>query len=206
MKDTFHAWSNLGDKTIREVIPIIITGYSLETILYDQCFIDEIGSFDKELKILDFGCGIGRNIFGFSEYTNWHIVGYDNDVMLEKSKEYCKIKFNKNVEDFPNVSFSSDWNVVKQMKFDCVYAILVFQHVFEKDLCKYLQDIKNMTNMMFVSGRRYNDEIDKSTGNHKNTWKILENNGFHPYDAEYKGYTIEGDMNDHRSACYKWSI
>lgn len=204
MKDTFHAWNDLNGKTMDEIINLIVTNCNLETIDNDHIFIDEIGCSDKKLKILDFGCGIGRNVFGFSENTNWNIVGYDNDAMLEKSKEYCKLKFNKKVEDFPNISLSSNWDVIKQMKFDSIYAILVFQHIFEEDLCKYLQDIKKMTNTMFVSGRRYNDEIDKLTGNHKNTWKILEDNGFHPYDDEYKGYTIEGDMNDHRAFCYKW--
>ena len=57
---------------------------------------------------------------------------------------------------------------------------------------------------MIVSGRRFNDDIDSITGKFKNTWKILEDNGFYPYDAEYKGYTTDGDVDDHRTLCYKW--
>lgn len=206
MKDTFHAWSTLSEKSVEEIIPLIITNSNLEILGHDSWIMDEIGKPNQKLKLLDFGCGIGRNAFGFSEYENWHILGYDNDVMLEKSKEYCKLKFKKHTNDFPNINFSSDWSFIKQKKFDCVYSILTFQHIFEEDLCKYLQDIKTITNRMIVHGRRYNDDIDKSTGKHKNTWKILEDNGFYPYDAQYKGYTTYGDVNDHMLVCYKWGV
>lgn len=206
MKDTFHDWTHLNGKTMNEIIHSIVTNFNLETIHHDDSLINEIGSPDQKLKLLDFGCGIGRNTFGFSENKNWNIVGYDNDVMLEKAEEYCKLKFNKTSKDYKNITFSSDWNLIKTMKFDLIYVILVFQHVFEDDLSKYLQDIKVMTNRMIVGGRRYNDEIDKLTGEHKNTWKILEDNGFYPYDAEYKDYTTYGDIHDHRLVCYKWHI
>jgi len=37
-----------------------------------------------------------------------------------------------------------------------------------------------MTKKLLVSGRRNNDD------NHKNTWKILENNGLYPTNENYK--------------------
>jgi len=205
MKDTFHAWIDLNGKTMDEIISLIVTNKNLEITTHDDWIMSEIGTPDQNFKLLDFGCGVGRNTFGFSENKNWNIVGYDSDVMLENSKEYCKLKFNKNINEFKNVIFSSDWNLVSTMKFDCIYATLVFQHIFENDLSKYLQDIKVMSNRMVVMGRRFNDEIDKLTGKHKNTWKILENNGFYPCDADCKGFTIDGDVNHHITVCYKWN-
>ena len=97
------------------------------------------------------------------------------------------------------------------MKFDCIYSILVFQHIFEEDLCKYIQDIKKMTNKLVVSGRRYNDDIDKSSGQHKNTWKILENNGLIPYQCigvrnDVFGeipYERDGNPNEHLTGLFK---
>jgi SAM-dependent methyltransferase len=206
VKNTFNNWDDLRGKNINEVLHLIVTNQTLENVLPDLHIINEIGMVDRQIKLLDFGCGIGRNVFEFSKNKNWHIVGYDNDFMLEMSKEYCKLKYNKNLNNFSNITLSSEWEFIKKNKFDCVYATLVFQHIFEKDLNTYLQDIKQISTKMVVMGRRYNDDIDVSSRQFKNTWKILENNGFYPCDAKHKGYTTDGDIYHHLTVCYKWDV
>jgi hypothetical protein len=94
----------------------------------------------------------------------------------------------------------SDWDQLKTMNFDCIYATIVFQHIHEKDLNLYLQDIKQMTNKLIVSGRRFNDDI--IDGKYKNTWQILENNGYHPSNALDIKYFIDGDPNEHITCIY----
>ena len=76
----------------------------------------------------------------------------------------------------------------------------MFQHIHEEDLNVYLNDIKSMTNRLIVSGRRFND--DSVDGKYKNTWQILENNGYHPSNADVIKYSIEGDPEEHITCVY----
>ena len=132
----------------------------------------------------------------------------DSEKMLERTSEYCHSKYNKNISDYPNVTFTSDWKYVKSQKFDYTYATLVLQHIFEEELNQYCQDFKNITKKLIVHGRRHND--DKLNGLYKNTWKILENNGLFPISCTLQGniewkYSVYGDdLNEHFTCLYKF--
>ena len=73
-------------------------------------------------------------------------------------------------------------DIIKNEKFDVIFALLVFQHIHEKDINLYLKDIAKMTKKLIVFGRRYNDEfltdnnkktIFKTTNNENNDYKII---------------------------------
>lgn len=131
-----------------------------------------LGRRDKHRHILDFGCGIGRNTFALSSYSqHWIVLGYDNQSMISRTEEYRKLKYDK---DLPNALFTSAWNAVKKMDFGAIFACIVFQHIHEEPLIQYLQDIKKMTKLLVVHGRQFNDD------NNKNTWKILESQDLFP--------------------------
>lgn len=201
MKNTFNGWSHVSTLNLETVVDLVLTNGTSETIKSDIWLIPMIGDNSKSLSVLDFGCGVGRNIFDFSQkFSNWRFYGYDNPNMIDKSYEYSKIKFNKMVSDYSNLELISDWDRLKNMKFDCIYATIVFQHIHEKDLNIYLQDIKQMTNKLIVSGRRFND--DRIDGKYKNTWQILENNGYYPSNALDNKYSIEGDSEEHITCIY----
>jgi hypothetical protein len=57
-----------------------------------------------------------------------------------------------------------------------------------------------MTNKLVVSGRRFND--DMVDGKYKNTWQILENNGFYPVNAKKINYNVDGNPNEHITCIY----
>lgn len=201
MKNTFNDWYKLGDLSLETVIDYVLTDGKVETLNSDIWLLDYMGNKISNKSILDFGCGIGRNIFDFStRHPNWKFCGYDNSNMIVKAKEYSNIKFNKTIYDYANVEFISDWDALKTRKYDCIYATIVFQHIHEKDLNIYLKDIKQMTNKLIVSGRRFND--DTINGKYKNTWQILENNGYHPSNTLNIKYSIEGDPNEHMTCIY----
>lgn len=201
MKDSFNGWSNLANLNLENVVDLVLTNGKVDTIESDMWLIDLIGKQDSSLSILDFGFGIGRNIFQFSEdRPKWKFVGYDSLNMMVKSSEYSKKRFGKNVEEYSNVELIDDWQLIKSRKFDCIYVTIVFQHIFEKDLNQYLNDIKRMTKRLVVSGRRFND--DMVDGKYKNTWQILENNGFYPSNALDIKYSIEGDPEEHITCIY----
>jgi len=201
MNNSFNGWFYVDQYNLNKVVDLVLTNGTAETIQSDMWLIPFIGDENASLSVLDFGCGVGRNIFDFShKFKNWKFYGYDNLNMLKKANEYSVGKFNKNITDYHNIEMISSWDDLKSMKFDCIYATLVFQHIHEKDLNLYLQDIKQMTNKLIVSGRRFNDDI--IDGEYKNTWQILENNGYHPSNALDIKYSIDGDPNEHITCIY----
>lgn len=202
MKNTFNGWSDVLDLNLDTVVDLVLTNGTSQTIKSDNWLISTMGDESKSLSVLDFGSGVGRNIFDFSNrLPNWKFYGYDNPNMIEKSNEYSIIRFKRSIKDYSNVQFISNWDILKTMRFDCIYSTLVFQHIFEKDLNIYLQDIKKMTNKLIVSGRRFNDDfID---GQHKNTWQIMENNGYYPSDVIGLNYSVDGNPHDHFTCVYQ---
>jgi len=79
----------------------------------------------------------------------------------------------------------------------------VFQHIFEDDLSIYLTDLKKITDRLVVSGRRFNDDVEESK--YKNTWEILEKNGWFPsecYRDNNLKYSSAGDINEHFLCVY----
>ena len=168
----FWGGESVKHDDIDVVMDKILTGRTVFEVTPDFWVFPVFGRKDKPRHILDFGCGIGRNTFALAEYSkNWIVAGYDNLSMISRTEEYRKLKYDK---DIPNAIFSSDWNAIKKMDFGAVFACIVFQHIHEEPLIQYLNDIKNMTKILVVHGRQFNDD------NNKNTWKILESQGLFP--------------------------
>jgi len=201
MNNSFNGWFYVDQYNLNKVVDLVLTNGTAETIKSDMWLTPFIGDESTPLSILDFGCGVGRNIFDFSHnFPNWKFYGYDNPNMINKANEYSNIRFGKNIQQYSNLELFSDWDKLKTIKFDCIYATIVFQHIHEKDLNNYLQDIKQMTHKLIVSGRRFND--DMIDGKYKNTWQILENNEFHPTNAKEINYKIDGDPEQHITCIY----
>jgi len=201
MKNTFNGWSHIEQFNLNKAIDLVLTNGTSDTIKSDMWITPIIGDKSEALSVLDFGCGVGRNIFDFSQnFPNWKFYGYDNPHMLDKANEYSKLKFNKTIYDYSNIELISNWEQLKTRKFDCIYATIVFQHIHENDLNLYIQDIKRMTNKLIVSGRRFNDDMIGDV--YKNTWQILENNGYYPSNASDIKYSVEGDPEEHITCIY----
>jgi SAM-dependent methyltransferase len=201
MNNSFNGWFYVDQYNLNKVVDLVLTNGTAETIKSDMWLTSFIGDENASLSILDFGCGVGRNIFDFSHnFPNWKFYGYDNPNMIDKANEYSNIRFGKNIQQYSNLELFSDWDKLKTKKFDCIYATIVFQHIYENDLNLYLKDIKQMTRRLIVSGRRFNDDMigDK----YKNTWQILENNGFYPSNANEINYKIDGDPDQHITCIY----
>jgi len=202
MNNSFNGWFYVDEYNLNKVVDLVLTNGTAETIHSDMWLTPIIGDKNTSISVLDFGCGVGRNIFDFSQnFPNWKFYGYDNPNMINKANEYSKIRFNKSIRDYSNLELISDWDRLKAMKFDCIYATIVFQHIHEKDLNTYLNDIKKMTDRLIVSGRRFND--DMVDGKYKNTWRILENNGYYPSNRSDTRYSIEGDPEEHMTCIYE---
>lgn len=185
---------------IDKVCDLIVTGRKATEARPDTWIYPFIGDPATPLRILDFGCGFGRNAFGIaSSNEKWNVVGYDNDAMLGRVPEFAAIHYNGVVPS--NLSFSSDWDHLKTQTFDCIACIIVLQHIYEDALATYIADFKKMTKHLIVAGRRFNDDV-----RHRSTWDILEENGVVP-EKFYAGhlkipYSPKGEPEDHNIAIY----
>lgn len=201
MKDTFNAWSTIGTYQIDSVMDYILTGRKAAEAKFDNEILSFVGSADSERRILDFGCGVGRNTFGLAlSSPKWLVTGYDNESMIGKTPEYYELHYPLPIP--PNVTFSSDWDKVKTEKFDVIICWLVLQHIYEEALVKYLTDFKTMTKSLVVAGRRINDDpVTK-----RSTWSILQDNGFVPSiflkNVILVPFTPEGDPEEHNIGHY----
>lgn len=207
MNDEYNEWGIVNKYKLEKVIDLVITNATIDNINPDKHLFELLGDSDKPLKVLDFGCGICRNAGYLSlTYPNWNIYGYDNENMLKHANDFCLKKYSLDVNRQKNLKLISNWNILKNEKFDVIFAVLVFQHIHEKYINLYLKDISNMTNKLIVFGRRFNDEYivdDKNKIIYKNTWKIFENNGYYPSNINDIKYSFEGDPEEHTLCIYE---
>ena len=177
MKFTFEHWED--DNSLEKLFPKIMTGKNvIEEFIPDINLLSILNDYPQ--RILDFGCGIGRNTLALcQDYPTWSIVGYDNKMMLEKMEEYSQKKYNKNMDTFNNLKLTYDWEEIKKMKFDWIVCIIVLQHIKEIELEVYLDDFKCIGSKLLVIGRAWLDEVDGNNKN-KNVEEIMKRHNLIP--------------------------
>lgn len=198
IKNSFGEWGgSIPTSSLNTTIDYVVTGKTIQDVSHDATIADHIKESNRELRILDFGCGVGRNAIFFAEnYPLWNITGYDNPSMLKQMHNFCQQKYNKSIDNIKNLTLFDNWDLVKIQYFDYIYATLVFQHIREDILLTYLEDIKNMTKNLLVFGRRYNDHSSY------NTWAILEKAKLYPINTSYQR---DGDNHEHSWCIYQLS-
>lgn len=97
--------------------------------------------------VLDFGCGLGRN-FPYLQSVSSRVVGYDLPAMIERCRR---------VVPAPAPVLSSDWEAVRDDRFDFVFASLVLQHVPEALCGSALADFARMAPVTYLLARGEGD-------------------------------------------------
>ena len=116
--------------------------------------------------VLDFGCGVGRNISALLARAPYaRIVAYDFRNMQELARQYLGL------EKFSKI----DWRTpppenLRAFTYDFVVADITFQHIKESELrliLSILVEQLSTNGRLWVSSRWWSDD------NHKSVWEII---------------------------------
>lgn len=168
-------WKDIKD--IEFAKGCILSYYPMTNKFENDPALNSIILNDKH-SILDFGCGIGRNLKYIisnvgkreerkneQDIKDVKIYGYDFDNMIIMAKQYLG-------ENWNNVNFiRPPVSNISEYKFDLIIATLVFQHIPETELRNILMILNNSmedNGIMLIDSRGYMDE------GLKNIWNILE--------------------------------
>lgn len=200
MKDTFNGWQATESMSLDSIVNLIVTGKTAKEAKPDSWIFTTIGDSTESLRVLDFGCGVGRNTFAMANYAPmWQVHGYDNEQMLLRAREYYSLHYTGSYPS--NIYFSDNWNLIKSYHFDTILCNLVLQHIMEQDIATYVKDFKPMADRLVVTGRRFNDDKDG-----RSTWTILAEQGLIPTEFYIGNQKIpfqpEGDPHEHNWAIY----
>jgi 2-polyprenyl-3-methyl-5-hydroxy-6-metoxy-1,4-benzoquinol methylase len=119
-------------------------------------------------RILDFGCGIGRNLSALSVGRD-KVHGFDFPSMITQAAQ------NESIIGNIKVALYTDWSYVKQQQYDAIHICLVLQHMHPDEIREKMADFVGMTGTIFLHSRAY---IDHGGGLVKDFfapyWKVAE--------------------------------
>lgn len=98
-------------------------------------------------RVLDFGCGLGRN-FPYLTSIAREVVGFDLPPMIER----CRT-----LSTHPVTILTSDWNEASTRRYDLIVATLVLQHVETEACVAYLKDFARLAPVTYVLTRVRSD-------------------------------------------------
>ena len=144
-------WKHVAQLPEEDIKEALITGYKNGNPFAPHYY-DFFHPGVKAGKILDFGCGIGRNFPAIRNFSE-EIVAYDIPDMVDACRKYA---------DCTSVSLLEDWKEVTIQQFDVAIMSLVVQHMENKEALKQcLIDISNCSEFLYVSTRCWIDGSKK---------------------------------------------
>ena len=160
-KDLFGKWSQIEPGDELAVMQLIDANVKKPQD-FKSCpanFFHVIGDKNKKLKVLDFGCGIGRNLVGMVRYSPaWEIYGYDNTAMLARAEIY--LKENLRDKERNQIILFNEWDSsAKSSSYDCIFCSLVLQHLSPELLKQRLTEFALLSEWLVVLGRRTLDDL-----------------------------------------------
>lgn len=212
MKPDFGIWEKLPDGKVANMIDSKVT--RLDELASSENIVREIGNFYHPRRVLDFGCGVGRNIVCMANNAhNWQVIGYDNAAMIRSASKYLVDK----IPADDDVTLLSDWGQVLNNAagnpFDTIFCCVSLQHIPEPQLREYLADFKKIGKELFVFGRRAIDPDNIGGGydggeKFVSVWDVILDSGFEIVNAQdgfiesSSGFN-KGNGNDHHWVRFK---
>lgn len=142
---TGQFWNSLDSNKVKEAILTNASKTGFVPIQFKRLFPESTQT------VLDFGCGIGRNIDALREnFSNTNqYVGYDLPGMLSMMPLETRCKYDRTTSNF---------NDIKSFRPRIIFASLVFQHIPTKILLDYIYELGQWPCLLYVHSRWYNDQ------------------------------------------------
>lgn len=148
-----------------EIVGRILTGKLPEQYQPDEALLDVVGFNRRDHIVLDFGCGMGRNLLGMAR-RGWWCVGYDNPSMIAVAKTW--LAEHATEAERRLIWLHSDWDTVMGLRFDTILCSLVLQHMLPDDIAAKVADFRHLAKRLIVAGRDVLD--DHATP----VWSLIE--------------------------------
>jgi len=136
----------------------------------DAMFLINLKLVNRDSKVLDIGCGIGRVENFLSDYVN-EIHGVDiSSLMIKKAKMSVR---KNNV--FFHVNNGSSLEMFENKYFDLIFSFYVFQHFSKNIAYEYIKEISRILkkNGKFLCQFQYKDENEQiNDPNEEHPWGI----------------------------------
>jgi len=151
-------WNTFTD--LEQAKRSICTGYGARSIPFTHVpFLETMLRVEDYSCMLDFGCGIGRNLkylVTAGQGQGAQIIGYDFPNMITLAKEYLGEElWNKIIWVNPPL------NNLNGYSFNLIIATIVFQHIpreYLRDVLKFLSEHLEEGGVLFVYSRGYLDQ------------------------------------------------
>lgn len=149
----FGCWEKLSD--LKDAVKHVCTRAGDFRPDEDLCMLP---LWDVE-ELLDFGCGVGRNISWLLDHTKIRISGYDHPNMINLASQYLGI------DRWERVNWiSTPLTNLRNYRFNFIMATLVFQHIPEmelKDILIVLSQCLDKNGLLYVHSRSNMDDRKK---------------------------------------------
>ena len=137
-------WARTADEPLDEIREAILTGYS-EGKPFSAY--PPLLALPRVGRVLDFGCGLGRN-FPYLRRIASEVAGFDLPEMIAR----CRT-----LDAAENVELASDWEALRQRRFDAIFVSLVLQHLEPDECRRRLREFAAMAPWTYVLSRGGSD-------------------------------------------------
>ena len=143
-------WEGIATLGIDEIKEYLVPGYK-EGSEYGSSYFSFLGERVVG-RVLDFGCGIGRNFPGLLP------------PMLESCRKYT--------QPSSEVWLTSNWQEVLSQRYDITMATFVFQHIDSSASCQeLLKTLSTKSTYLYVTSRKWAD------GDHRSVYRDILDSG-----------------------------
>lgn len=143
MANLTEQWLGAAAQPLEQLKRTICTAGDHDVVRHRDCL--HLPADFRVNRVLDFGCGLGRNFPLLREFAT-HVTAYDLPPMLARCQALA-----------PADAMFDEWAVVRQRRFDLIFAALVLQHLPVEVLYQRLQDFAQMAPRLLLESRDYLD-------------------------------------------------
>jgi SAM-dependent methyltransferase len=140
-----EAWMTVATSADDEIRERILTGYKDGKPFTP--YVPTLALPSDINTVLDFGCGLGRN-FPYLKGVARSVAGFDLPPMIER----CRRSAADGVD-----LLAADWDQLKVLRVDLIFASLVLQHIEPAPVRLFLQDFSRMTPCVYLLTRNTTD-------------------------------------------------